>query len=164
MNLNDEEIPSPSTAAAWLALGAMPIERLPWWAAQWIADGHQGQALYELAGLDHSDPRAIHDLLPAALADMKISPPPTDLAAAEEVFRTIARLHAEGKLSELQVAHQVDRVLTLTQYTPEIIELPLGQLIDVSDAWDADWGPSIDELIDLVRRQCSEQLTERPQQ
>jgi hypothetical protein len=28
------------------------IEKVPWRAAQWLADGHDGEALRELAGLD----------------------------------------------------------------------------------------------------------------
>jgi hypothetical protein len=43
------------------------MERIPWWAAQWLVDGRDGAALRELAGLDGRDVRAVRDLLPAVL-------------------------------------------------------------------------------------------------
>jgi hypothetical protein len=64
-----DRTPSPVTAAALFVLGAIRIERVPWWAAQWLADGHDGEALRELAGLDGRDPHAVTDLIPSALAE-----------------------------------------------------------------------------------------------
>jgi hypothetical protein len=58
-------VPSPQHVAALLALGQLPAERVPWWAAAWVADGQGAEATAEIAGLDGRDPHAIRDLLPA---------------------------------------------------------------------------------------------------
>lgn len=154
----DEQTPSPQTVAAWLVLGMAPTEQIPWWAAQWLADGQDGQALRELAGLDGSDPRAIGDLVPLALAEMDVPLPSTDLAAAQHMFRRIARLCVSGQGSERWVAQKVEEILARSEYDSAIIALPLGQLYSVSDAWEEGWGPSIEELKATVRARCAEQL------
>jgi hypothetical protein len=40
-----DEIPSPQLVAALLILDALPTERVPLWAAYWIAAGYDGQGL-----------------------------------------------------------------------------------------------------------------------
>jgi hypothetical protein len=45
------------------AMGALPVERVPLRAAQWLVDGHDGDDLRALAGLSGRDPREVHDLL-----------------------------------------------------------------------------------------------------
>lgn len=54
--------------AAWEVLGMLDIDHVPWWAAQWLVDGHDGPALRELGGLGAHD-SSVHDLLPLALAE-----------------------------------------------------------------------------------------------
>jgi hypothetical protein len=75
-------VPSPVAVAAWVVLGRAPIERIPWWVAEWLADGCDGSALRELAGLNGRDPRAVNDLLPSALAEMGVALPGSRAAAA----------------------------------------------------------------------------------
>ena len=48
----------------------VPAERLPLWAAHWLAAGNDGETLRTLAGFSAADdPRDISDILPDALAD-----------------------------------------------------------------------------------------------
>lgn len=55
---DQDRAPSPHTVAVWRVLEMLAVERTPWWAAQWLADGHDGEALRELAGLNGKDSRA----------------------------------------------------------------------------------------------------------
>lgn len=48
--------------------------RTPWWVAQWLTDGHDGEALREMAGLNGRDTRALAELLPTVLAEMGVAP------------------------------------------------------------------------------------------
>ncbi len=34
--------PPAALVAAWLALGLLDVNRVPWWAAAWLAQGHDG--------------------------------------------------------------------------------------------------------------------------
>lgn len=153
-----EGAPSPRTVAAWLVLGMIAIERVPWWAAQWLADGADGEALRELAGLNGQDSYAIRDRLPLALAEMRVALPATDVAAAEEAFWHLAELFQSGHASERWIAQKVDEIITRADYNSEILDLPLRHLYGVEDAWIGGWGPSIDELKATVRAKCDEQL------
>ena len=45
-------------------LGVLPTEKVPLWAAYWIAGGRDGEALIYLAGLPGDDPREVYDALP----------------------------------------------------------------------------------------------------
>ncbi|HEU0101278.1 MAG TPA: hypothetical protein VFR07_03080 [Mycobacteriales bacterium] len=65
-----EVAPSPELVAAWAALGILRFERVPLWAACWLADGLDGEALGELAGLSGADVQAVRELLPRALAEL----------------------------------------------------------------------------------------------
>ena len=75
-------IPSPELVAAWLELDTLPTERVPLWAAHWLAAGHDGEALAEIAGLHGDDPHDVRDLLPSALAECGVTTP--DFATATE--------------------------------------------------------------------------------
>lgn len=81
--------PPPDALAARFVLGIASTENVPWWAAQWLADGCDGPALRELAGLNNRDPHKVNDLLPAALAEMGIKMPSGTVAAAGEAFRQV---------------------------------------------------------------------------
>jgi hypothetical protein len=59
----------------------VPTERVPLWAALWLAAGYDGDALRTLGGLSVKDgPRDIRDILPDALVGITI--PDSDSAAA----------------------------------------------------------------------------------
>jgi hypothetical protein len=49
------ESPSPFLVAAWMALGMIDIDRVPWWAARWLADGHDGPVVLYRRRLRTSD-------------------------------------------------------------------------------------------------------------
>ncbi len=110
-----EEIPSPQLVAAWLILDTLPAERVPLWAAHWLAAGYDGQALAELAGLHGDDPHEVRDLLGPALAECGASTPGGGLADAGEreraaamvAFTAIARIQVSGLAGERWVVGKV---------------------------------------------------------
>lgn len=61
-------VPSPTLVAAWLTLDTLATERIPLFAAHWLASGYDRHALAELAGLDGDDPHDVRDVLADALA------------------------------------------------------------------------------------------------
>jgi hypothetical protein len=81
-----DAVPSPELVAAWFALGQAALERVPWWAAHWLAAGRDGDALRELAGLNGRDVRAVRDLIPDVLAEMSVDLPTASVATASVVF------------------------------------------------------------------------------
>lgn len=150
--------PSPGTVARWFVLGMAATERLPWWAAQWLADGHDGPALCELAGLDGHDSRAVNDLVPAALADMGVDMPTTIVAAAGEELRHAAELHLSGQASERWVSGHVQEIVARAGHDDGVLELPLGGIHLIEDEWEFGWGRSPETLKALVHAKCLEQL------
>jgi hypothetical protein len=151
------EIPSPTLAAAWLALDMLPTEQIPRWCAFWLAGGHDGTALVDLAGLHGDDPREVRDLLPAALADCGAVAPTAD-AAAMVVFTNLAQLFVDGKARERWIVDKVNEILARCGYADSIIALPLGQLYGVDDEWGAGWGRTDTELRAATRQACLDQL------
>src|SRR5262249_46793052 len=102
------EIPSPWLVAAWVRLDMVPAERLPLWAAHWLAAGNDGDALRTLAGLSATDdPRDIREALPDALAGCGVTIPDSDAAAAQVAFTKLARMHADGLAAERWVLDKV---------------------------------------------------------
>jgi hypothetical protein len=158
----EEHAPPPALLAAWLVLGRAPMERVPWWAAQWLVDGRDGAALRELAGLDGRDVRAVRDLLPAVLEELSVALPTDATAAALVVFDDLARRCLSGTVAERWVAQKVDEVVISAGYSTEVMDLPLGRLYGTDDAWSGGWGPSVEELKALVRAACGEQIGETP--
>lgn len=132
-------MPSSRAVAVWLALDMLAAERVPWWAAKWLADGHDGRALRELAGLNGKDSRAVRDLLPAALDETGAELPPTQLAAATVAFRDVA---------QLLIAHRTD---------PKHVIGRVAQII-VQGQWEGGWGRTHAELKAEVETRCLEQL------
>lgn len=145
-------------AAAWAVLGSLPIERLPGWAAHWLADGADGDHLRRLAGLSAAEVRETHDLLADALADCQTEFPSSLPAAARLAFDHTARLCSDGHLTELEAVDQVNRVLSRCDYHPEVADLPLSRLCLVNEEWAADWGRSEAQLVADVRDACRAQL------
>jgi len=134
-----DEIPSPQLVAALLILDALPTERVPLWAACWIAAGYDGQGLAELAGLHGDEPREVRGGLGLALAECGVSTPADpdeqhEHAAAMVAFTAIARLQASGRAGERWV---VDKVVQIAgpYLDRAIISLPLGRLYALDDEW-----------------------------
>jgi hypothetical protein len=151
-------VPSPGAVAVWLVLGMLAVERAPWWAAQWLADGHDGEALRELASLNGKDSLAVRDLLPAALAEVGVELPPTYLAAATESFHGLADMLVSRRADPQWVVKRVEQIIVQAQYDSDVLNLPLGRLYGLDDEWEGGWGRTPEELKAEVEARCSEQL------
>jgi hypothetical protein len=149
---------SPRAVAVSLVLEILAVERAPWWAAQWLAEGHDGQALRELADLNGTDPRAVRDLLPAALAEMGIELPSTRLAAATESLRDLADMLVSHRADPRWVIQRVEQIIVQAHYDDEVLNLPLGRLYGLDDEWEGGWGRTPAQLKAKVEARCSEQL------
>lgn len=44
-----DETSGPQVVAAWFVLDCLPLERVPWWAAQWLAGGQDGSVAMQLS-------------------------------------------------------------------------------------------------------------------
>ncbi|MEV6968839.1 hypothetical protein AB0M47_27340 [Hamadaea sp. NPDC051192] len=150
----DNAAPAPSLAAAQLVVGMLDIDRVPWWAAQWLSEGFDGPMLRELAGLGTRD-QAVYDLLPAALADMAIDLPSGEVAAAVVIFNDLATMCLAGRADEQWVVAKVEEVVVNSNYAPEVVALPLGKIWNAPDYWGGKWLP---ELRELIRQSCQDQL------
>ncbi len=136
------EIPSPQLVAAWTRLDMVPAERVALWAAHWLVDGNDGQALRTLAGLSaKDDPRDIHDILPGALADCRITIPDSDTAAAQVAFTNLARTQADGHAAERWILDKACEIIARSGHADSMTSLPLGQLFGLDDEWGAGWAP-----------------------
>jgi Regulator of ribonuclease activity B len=107
------EVPSPIQVASWERLGVLPTEKVPLWAAYWIAAGHDGEALIYLAGLHGDDPVEVHDALPEALRDCGVEMPDPDAGTATVAFTDLARREVNGLEAELSPGErlQYDRAV-----------------------------------------------------
>ena len=153
-----DSVPSPHLVAAWWVLGRLPIERVPWWAAQWLADGYDSDALAELAGLGVRDTYIIHDLLPTVLDDLSVALPVTGVAAASVAFDDLAHRCLDGTIGERWLAQQIEDIVIRADYSSEITVMPLGTLYRIDDAWSSGWGPLDNELAATVRAACADQI------
>lgn len=157
-NLGGGSTPSPAFAALLWALGRCYEERVPWWAAEWLAQGWDGDALRTLAGLNGKDSAAVRDLMPAVFAELAVTVPGPDVAVAAGMFTHIARMWADGRAGEQWVAQKVEEVLCDLGYPREVMDLPLGALYRVADEWQEVWGRSEVELRAAVGEACRAQL------
>jgi hypothetical protein len=155
---DQNHVPSPRAVAVWVVLEMIATECVPWWAAQWLAERHDGEALRELAGLNGKDPRAVRDLLTAALTEMGVELPPTQAAAALEAFHDLAEMLVSRRADAQWVAKRVEQIVVQTQYDDEVLDMPLGHLYGLDDEWDGGWGRTAAELVVEVEARCSEQL------
>ncbi|WP_050589825.1 hypothetical protein [Salinispora arenicola] len=96
----------PELVAAEYALRSVDVERMPWYAADWLADGHDGPALRELAGLDGTDTRLIGELLPDALSEVGVRVP-SAAQAADTWLATLAQRLIDGEVDERTVSEHV---------------------------------------------------------
>ncbi|MFD5178721.1 hypothetical protein ACFWM1_23140 [Nocardia sp. NPDC058379] len=152
------EMPSPGLVAAWVALDTVPSGRIPLCAAHWLVDGHDGASLRELAGLGGTEIHEIRDILPAALADCGTAVPDSAAAAAQVAFTDLARMHADGRASELWVLNKVYEIILRSDYDGGVVELPLGRIADLADEWEAGWGRPRDQLEREIQQACRAQL------
>jgi hypothetical protein len=152
-------VPSPPLVAAWLVLELLPLESVPWWAADWLARGSDGDALRELAGMGASDTRMISDLLPVVLDQMSVAVPASKADAAVPVFDDLARRCLAGEITERRVAQLVESIVTSADYSAAITDLPLGDVYRIEDAWSGGWRGTESELAAEVRAACVEQRT-----
>jgi hypothetical protein len=153
-----DSVPSPRLVAALLVLGRLQIERVPWWAAQWLIDGHDSPALGELAGLGVRDTYTVHDLLPIVLAEVSVALPVTAVAAATVVFDDLAHRCLAGAIGERWLAQQVEDIVIRADYSTAITALPLGTLYGIDDEWAGGWGRTVEELAAAVRTACADQI------
>jgi hypothetical protein len=151
-------VPSPTLVAAWLTLDTLATERIPLFAAHWLASGYDRHALAELAGLDGDDPHDVRDVLADALADCRVTIPTSDAAAAMTAFSGLARLQVEGRAGERWIVDKVTEIVARSGYSAGVLALPLGSLFGLDDEWSAGWGRSDRELAAVVREACREQL------
>jgi hypothetical protein len=153
------QIPSPRLVAAWARLDMVPAERLPLWAAHWLAAGYDGQALRTLAGLSATDdPRDIRGILAEALADCGVTIPDSDSAAAQLAFTNLAHMCEGGHAAERWILDKVCEIAARSDYADSVLGLPLGQIFGLDDEWGAGWGRTEQELRAEIRKACAAQL------
>ncbi|WP_460649130.1 hypothetical protein [Kribbella endophytica] len=154
------ETPTPRLVAAWVVLGVVPTEQMPMWAAEWIVQGYDGEALAELAGLSGRDPGEVRDLLPAALGEVGAELMPEGQAAMKLEYDHVAELHLGGRVSWAWVVTEVARVADASQADDGPFEQPLGGLRDVECEMGEPWRRTDLELAEVVRAACVAQLKE----
>ena len=159
----DAEIPSPELVGAWITLGTLWTDRVPLWAAHWLASGYGGESLTELAGRSGAS-YEIHDLLPAALSECGVAvatPPITaqdrERASAMVAFVAVARLQTGSGAAERWVVQKVHEIAE-PFFHGHVTSLPLGRLVGLDDEWASGSGWSDAELCAVVRRACREQM------
>jgi hypothetical protein len=155
--LTTAEAPTPELVAAWYVLNRLPLERLPWFAAHWLAEGFDGELLAQLAGEHGDDPWMIKELLPQVLTELHISIPGMN-HAADVAFDDLAKRCLEGSITEQAVVDMVSHVLAASDYESSIYDLPLGTLFGLDDEWEGGWGRRKEVLALQVRRACADQI------
>lgn len=164
----DDEVPPPSLVAAWLALGCLAPERVPFWAARWLADGLDGPALRALAGVSGKDAREVRDLLAAALQEAGVYvPDPQDLEAVRlarrrswvrVTYNDIARLCTDGRAGPRWAVDKVYEIVNNNNFDDDVTSPPLARVFGLYDEWGAYWARPDAELEEGVRSACHEQL------
>jgi hypothetical protein len=155
---DEDSVPSPVLVAAWARLNMLPTEKVPLWAAYWIAAGQDGEHIVHLAGLHGDDPHDVHDALPGALEDCGVPWPDSDAAAATVAFTHLARVYLDGQAVALWIAQKVDEMLARSGYSESVMALPLGKLFCIADEWGAGWGRTKEQHAAVVHEACEEQL------
>jgi hypothetical protein len=83
-------VTSTRTMVRCIPLDTLAADEVPLWAAHWLVDGYDGEALRTLAGLSGFDPYDVREILPAALADCAVAIPESLRRAADVVFTAMA--------------------------------------------------------------------------
>lgn len=154
-------VPRPAVVAAWLVLGGLPVEDVPMWAAWWLVEGFDGEALRNLAGLSGRDPFEVSDMLPDALGDMGVQLP-SAVEACRLTFTVEAARCLRGAVSEEFIVALVERIVVATGYARFVYEQPLGALYGMDDEWGAGWGRRVEDLRLEVRAACHQQVGVSP--
>ncbi|MGH8990998.1 MAG: hypothetical protein ACRDZ7_05660 [Acidimicrobiia bacterium] len=152
-----DDLPSPSLVAAWLVVDRLDPASVPTSAAWWLVQGHDGEALRQLAGLSGQDPWDVRELLPSALADIGVALP-TPAEAVRLAFEHEAKACLAGKVDERTVARFVENVYIDSDYASWVLDEPLGEIYGVDDEWEGRWGRLEDDLRKAVRAACAAQL------
>lgn len=157
--------PSPRLVASWLLVGHLPTERVPLWAAQWLADGLDGDSLRALAGLHGDDPHDVRELLPSALAEVGVLVPDAgdnerlafQEASIEVIYRWVAETFLAGKAGPRWVVDKVCEVVSNNNYEEASMAGPMGALWQIDDEWGMGWGRGNDELAREISAACEAQ-------
>jgi hypothetical protein len=152
------DVPTPALVAAWQRLGRVPHERVPLWAAHWLAEGRDSESLRVLAGEHGDDVVRVAELLPDVLDELGFPPPTNVVAAATLTFADIAQMCLSHRAREYWIAQVVADVIERSDWDDGVMNLPLGRIYGLDDEWKGKWGLSEPELADAVRRACEEQL------
>ena len=151
-----EHVTDPKVVAAWLTLDLLDLRRAPWWAANWMASGQDGEALRLLAGQNGQDPVQVRDLLLLVLKEHGV-PIPAPLEAGMTAFTHIARLCLAGLLAERQAAGLASEAVAAAGSLVALWEAPMGNAALLTDEWDSKWGHNSDALARIVQDLCREQ-------
>ncbi|NUT93366.1 MAG: hypothetical protein HOY78_15230 [Saccharothrix sp.] len=114
----DQTTPHPAMAALLWAADAVAVERLPRWAAEWLVDGFDSDALRTLAGLDASDQTEIRELLPDVFAELSVPVPAAETAVVELSLTRVAELVLDDRAGELWAVQKVEELLEFTPVPP----------------------------------------------
>ena len=120
------EAPEPPVVAAWFVLDRVALERVPWWAAEWLVQGYDSPNLRVLAGEHGDDIYKIRDLLPVALAEMQVTPPSSATEAAVVALDHVARQCRDGLISERETTESSPTSSPLRTTRSSCTTFPLG--------------------------------------
>lgn len=152
-----QDVARPLLLAAELVLGALDTTAVPRWAAWWIVEGIDGPAVCRLAGLPGDDPFEVRDALGEALAELGVHSP--GLAAACRIaFTDRAARCLRGEIDERQLVCWIESVYIASDYADVVVMEPLGSTYGVDDEWVGGWGRTEQELRQVVRASCMDQL------
>ncbi|GAA1405890.1 hypothetical protein [Catellatospora coxensis] len=144
---------SPFLAAALHANGQLPSERLPWIAAGWLAAGHDGPALRELAGLSASDYQEAADLLPAALAETGLAPLTEELGARAFLDHLYTGV-LDGRLGEGDLCWKMSDLRNHADAVHGV--WPFDELAQLEYEFNVLYGSPTDVQEQIVRRLCQD--------
>lgn len=145
-----------------MRLDILAAESVPLWAAHWLVQGNDGDALVELAGLSGEDTRTVRDLLPAALAEAGVPDLTSTQAEAKVAFDHIASLHLDGLASWGWVIDVVRETISQSGYAFELFDEPLSAVYGLDEELEGHWGRSEAEAGKAVHAACEEQLGRQP--
>ncbi|MFC7241414.1 hypothetical protein ACFQO7_02860 [Catellatospora aurea] len=144
---------SPFLAAALHANGQLPSERLPWIAADWLAAGHNGPALRELAGLGARDYQLATELWPAALAETGLAPLTEELGARAYLDHLYTCV-LDGTLSEGDLCWNMSDMRNLTHGVRGV--WPFDELAEFEYQFNVRYDSPTDVQEQLVRKLCQD--------
>ena len=152
-------VPTPDEVATFTPLDRVPLRRMPWWAAEWLTQGYDGDSLRLLAGLNETDLFEIADLMPAVLNEVNASLPGDTKDALNRSFSYVARLCLDGRLTEQAAVQMVEHLIAAGGFDVDFYSLPLGASFGLDDEWEGRWGRSSEALTAEVRRLCEVQIS-----